>query len=203
MFRRGFKSSSEEASLKIRRKLVLASTAPVDPASIAELLAIPILKPQELSDLPQDVCSRLQQDHSDAWSAITVSDGKSNLIVLNPTHAQTRLNSSLAHEIAHVILGHEPSVMFLMSQPETVPSQQEVILRTHNREQEDEANWLAGCILLPRDALLHIRRLGLSDDRACSEYRVSPAMLRFRINATGVDVQGQRAQYRGPSPRSK
>jgi len=27
-------------------------------------------------------------------------------------------------------------------------------LRTHNEEQEEEANWLAGCLLLPREALL-------------------------------------------------
>ena len=62
-------------------------------------------------------------------------------------------------------------------------------LRTHNEEQEQEANWLAGCLLLPREALILIRRKGTSDEEACSEYGVSPAMLRFRINVTGVDVQ--------------
>jgi Zn-dependent peptidase ImmA (M78 family) len=160
MFRRGFKTSSEETSLKIRRKLQLAPTAPIQPSAIADMLAIPILKPEQLEDLSAEVRHRLQQIHSDAWSAITVSDGKNHLIVLNPSHASTRINSSLAHEFAHVFLDHEPSIMFMMPQ-------QDIALRTHNREQEEEANWLAGCILLPREALLHVRRLKLTDEQIC------------------------------------
>ena len=139
----------------------------------------------------EGLCQVFQEDHSDAWSAITVSDGKNHLIVLNPTHAPTRTNSSLAHEIAHVLLGHEPSIMFVMPQSD-------IVLRTHNKEQEDEANWLAGCILLPRDALLRVRRIGLTDDQICVGYGVSPAMLRFRINATGVDAQVRRTNAYRP-----
>jgi Zn-dependent peptidase ImmA (M78 family) len=187
MFRRGFKTSSEETSQKIRRKLGLASTAPVDPSAVARLLGIPILVAHELEDLPGEVLQRLKGKHSDAWSALTVSDGKSHLIVLNDAHSETRTNSSLAHEIAHVILGHDPSMMFVMPQ-------HDIALRTHNKEQEDEANWLAGCILLPRDALLHMRRLALPDDQICISYGVSAAMLRFRLNATGVDVQLRRTK---------
>jgi len=132
----------------------------------------------------------LMGDHSDTWSAITVSDGQKHLIIVNSTHAPSRTNSSLAHELAHVILGHEPSMMFMTPQSG-------IALRTHNKDQEDEANWLAGCILLPRDALLHIRRSGIGDDQVCSEYGVSLKMFRFRINSTGVDVQVRRAgRYR-------
>ena len=185
MFRRGFKTSSEETAVKIRRKLQLAPHAPIDPAAIALLLAVPVLLLKELSELPDEVRIRLMQDHSDAWSAITVSDGNKHLIVLNPTHAATRTNSSLAHEIAHLILGHEPSMMFMTPQSG-------VSLRTYNKDQEDEANWLAGCILLPREALLYARRLGLSNDQICDQYEVSPAMCRFRLNATGVDVHVKR-----------
>jgi Zn-dependent peptidase ImmA (M78 family) len=149
---------------------------------------------EELSELPDEVRRRLMHDHSDAWSAITVSEGNKHLIVLNPTHAPTRTNSSLAHEIAHVILSHEPSMMF-------VTPKSGVALRTYNKEQEDEANWLAGCMLLPRDALVHIRRRGLTDEEITAEYGVSPAMFRFRINATGVDVQASRTWKYRSTPR--
>jgi hypothetical protein len=37
-----------------------------------------------------------------------------------------------------------------------------VSLRTYNKDQEDDANWLAGCILLPREALLYARRCGIN-----------------------------------------
>ena len=73
-----------------------------------------------------------------------------------------------------------------------------IALRTHNEEQEDEANWLAGCLLLPRDVLLAIRRKRLLDEEACAEYGVSLAMLRYRFNVTGVDVQLRR--FRGAKP---
>jgi Zn-dependent peptidase ImmA (M78 family) len=187
MFRRGFKTSSEETSQKIRQNLGLASIAPIETRALARLLGIPILTARELEGLPAEVSQRLSGEHSDAWSALAVSDGTSHLIVINDAHSETRTNSSLAHEIAHVILGHDPSMMFVMPQ-------HDIAIRTHNKEQEDEANWLAGCIVLPRDALLHVRRLGLSDDQICATYGVSPAMLRFRVNATGVDVQLRRAK---------
>src|ERR1700722_14622156 len=181
MLRRGFKSSSEQTALKMRRKLGLAPHAPVDPRAVAQLLAVPIVSPTELGELPGDVCGRLVQDHSDSWSAITVTDGSRHLIVLNPSHASTRTNNSLAHEISHLLLAREPSMMFMAPQSG-------LSLRTHNKAQEDEANWLAGCILLPREALLHIRRRGLSDDQISGEYGVSSAMFRFRVNSTGVDI---------------
>ena len=67
-------------------------------------------------------------------------------------------------------------------------------LRTYNEEQEEEANWLGGCLLLPRDALIAIKRRGRPDGDACAEYGVSPAMLRFRYNVTGVETQLRRTR---------
>lgn len=186
MFRRGFKTWAEEISLRVRRKLKLPDAAPLDPLQLAELLSVLVLPLNELRDMPEDCRRRLINDHSENWSAITVANGNHHLIVINTAHAATRRNSDLAHELAHVILGHEPSMMF--ASPGSG-----IALRTHNKEQEEEANWLAGCLLLPRDALLSIRRRRLTDEEACREYGVSIAMLRFRLNASGVDIQLRRA----------
>jgi len=186
MFRRGFKTWAEEVALRVRHKLELAPAAPLDVLKLAELLSVPILSPDALPAFPDDCKRRLTSVHSDVWSAITVTNGKHYLIVMNTAHAPTRRNSDLAHELAHVILGHEPSMMF--ASPGSG-----IALRTHNKEQEDEANWLAGCLLLPRDALFSIRRRRLINEEACREYGVSPAMLRFRLNASGVNIQLRRA----------
>lgn len=187
MFRRGFKTWAEEIALRVRHKLKLPATAPLDPFQLAGLLSVVVLGPDEVSGLPDECKRRLTSHHSENWSAITVANGNHHLIVVNTAHAPTRRNSDLAHEMAHVILGHEPSMMF--ASPASG-----IALRTHNKEQEDEANWLAGCLLLPRDALFSIRRRRLSDEEACQEYGVSLAMLRFRLNASGVDIQIQRAE---------
>jgi hypothetical protein len=193
MFRRGFKTWSEQTALRARQKLKLSPSAPLDPSRLAELLGVFVLQPDDLPDLGEEVRLRLTSVHGDCWSAITVSDGSCHLIVVNSSHAKSRLNSSLAHEIAHIILGHEPSMMFMSSTSG-------MALRTYNEEQEEEANWLGGCLLLPREALIAIRRRGGSDDDACTEYGVSPAMLRFRCNVTAVETQLRRtrAYKRGP-----
>lgn len=187
MFRRGFKTWAEQTAARVRQKLKLSPTAPLDPGKLAELLAVSVLRPNDLSELDPNVNHRLTHDHEESWSAITVTDGSNHLIVINSAHAPTRLNSSLAHELAHIILGHEPSMMF-------ISPGSGIALRTHNEDQENEANWLSGCLLLPRDALLHIRRHRLNDEQACSEYAVSQAMLRYRFNVTGVDVQLRRSR---------
>jgi Zn-dependent peptidase ImmA (M78 family) len=187
MFRRGFKTWSEETALRIRTKLGVAPNAPMNPLMLAELLSIPVLTPTDLRDFPEDCQRRLINEHSENWSAITVTNGKHNLIVINPSHFQARRNSDLAHELAHLILGHEPSMMF--ASPGSG-----IALRTHNKEQEEEANWLAGCLLLPREALLSIRRRRLTDEETCNEYGISVPMLRFRFNVSGVDVQLRRAR---------
>ena len=145
MFRRGFKTWSEQTALRARQKLKLSPDSPLDPFRLAELLGVFVLQPDDLPDLGEEARLRLVSVHRDCWSAITVSEGSCHLIVINSSHAKTRLNSSLAHEIAHIILGHEPSMMFMNSTSK-------MALRTYNEEQEEEANWLGGCLLLPREA---------------------------------------------------
>ncbi|TAN20936.1 MAG: ImmA/IrrE family metallo-endopeptidase [Acidobacteria bacterium] len=186
MFRRGFKTWSEETAAHVRQALQIAMDAPLEPLRMAEYLSVPVLRPLDLSGLAPEVIGRLSASHREAWSAITVANGRHKLIVINPAHSQARQNSSLAHELAHIILDHEPSLMFMAPGSGAV-------LRTHNKEQEDEAGWLAGTLLLPRAALLKIRRRRLTNEEACTEYFVSAAMLRFRLNATGVNVQIRRA----------
>lgn len=182
MFRRGFKTWAEETSARVRRKLRLPADSPLDPMDLAGLLSVIVLSPEDITDLPSDCRQRLARDHSENWSAITVANGRQHLIVVNTSHAPARRNSNVAHELAHVILGHEPSLMFASPTSGTA-------LRTHNKEQEDEANWLAGCLLLPKDALFSIRRRHLNDEEACVEFGVSAAMLRFRMNVSGVEIQ--------------
>jgi hypothetical protein len=185
MFERGFKSWCEEVSVQIRRELKLLPTSPLSPPRFAELLGVRLLMPNQLSELPKEVCARLTSVHSDCWSAITIAAGKRSLIIYNPDHSPARQASDLMHEMAHMLLNHEPSRVFITPKSGAA-------LRTHDPNQEQEANWLCGCLLLPRPALVAIRRLGLSDQEACSRFGVSRDMLRFRINVTGVDRQVDR-----------
>jgi Zn-dependent peptidase ImmA (M78 family) len=182
MFRRGFKTWSEQTSARIRQKLGVPADSALDLTRVAESLGVFIVGPHELADLENKVRDRLLGANSDDWSALTVTDGSNFLIVLNTSHAPTRRNSDLAHEIAHIILGHEPSKMFMSSASDFA-------IRAHDAAQEEEAAWLAGALLLPREALLKLRRERVSDEETYKNYQVSKAMLRYRVSVTGVDAQ--------------
>ena len=62
------------------------------------------------------------------------------------------------------------------------------MIRSYDKQQEDEAAWLAGCLLLPRPALVVIARRSKVND-AAARYEVSAQLLRYRMNATGVTRQ--------------
>lgn len=185
MFARGFKTWCEEFSVQVRRELGLAPTASLDPLTLAESLEVEIWTPSQLPELPQDVCERLLASHSDHWSASTISHGRRHVVIYNPSHSPARQRSDLTHELAHILLDHNPTQVFI-----SPPSG--YALRTHDKDQEAEANWLAGCLLLPRTALLNIRRNIMDDKKACQFYGVSSDLLRYRFNVSGVDIQLKR-----------
>lgn len=186
-FERGFKAWAERASLSLRKDLGQAPSAPFDAHALAKHLDIQVLTPREVPGLSQAVLDQLLVNDPWGWSAATLAIDGYSLIVYNPQHSKGRQSSDLAHELAHLILDHKPA-MLIMSQDG------DMAIRTYNQQQEDEANWLAGCLLLPREALLSIQRSQLGDEQACSEFGVSPAMLRFRFNTSGVNLQLRRAR---------
>jgi Zn-dependent peptidase ImmA (M78 family) len=124
----------------------------------------------------------LLTDESDDWSAVTVSDSKSTVVICNPRNSSGRRSSDIAHEMAHLLLRHAPSV--LMFAPDGTWA-----LRSYDTTQEEEAAWLSGCLLLPRPALLSIARAGLTPAAAASKYGVSRRMLQARTDMTGVTQQ--------------
>ena len=91
------------------------------------------------------------------------------------------------HELAHITLGHQLAEACVFEDGSLAPG-------NFSQEQEDEADWFAGTLLLPRAALLSIRRRGLTNTKACNEFSVSESMLIWRIRMTGVDNQMSRSR---------
>lgn len=181
MFQRGFKTRCEDLSLHVRQQLKVLPEAPLVPERLAEYLGVILWSLQDIAGLASDVRQRLEGVWSDEWSALTLVDGTSPVIVFNAAHSRRRRSSTLMHEFAHLMLEHTPGNMFF--------GQNGLALRTYEPNQESEANWLAGCLLLPRAALVAARKVGMSEEELCDRYGVSSEMTRFRINATGVDRQ--------------
>lgn len=185
MFNRGFKTSCENLAAQQRRNLNLGPADPLDPRALARHMGIAVHKVEEVPGLSPDCVQTLLYEDADSWSAVTISSDGKNVVILNSSHAQTRLASDLVHEIAHILIGHKASRIDLTEDGS-------LMLSTYSKQQEDEANWLAGCLLLPRDALVLIRRQRVDLSAAAKKYGTSMDMLKYRINVTGVDYQFQR-----------
>lgn len=167
--------------MQVRRRLRIAPDEELPPEKLAEDLGVMLWSCREIAGLSPDVRDRLEGTFKDEWSAVTIMAGPRPVIVFNGAHSRRRRASTLLHEMAHVLLDHSPGNMFFGANG--------LALRTFDSTQESEADWLAGCLLLPRDALLSARKRGLTNEEICERHSASEDMLRFRLNSTGVNRQ--------------
>ena len=161
---------------------------PFDPWAFSVKLNIVVLDFNFLG-LPAATVRQLTVTDQDSWSAMTLQEGETIGIVLNPAHAQTRQRSDLMHELAHVELKHVPARV-------EVSKTGLLLLSDYSDEQEQEADWHAAAYLLPRDGLLKLRGRGKSTEEIAAHYAVSRALCEWRLRMTGVDVQMRRAAAR-------
>jgi len=183
--RRGFKAQAERTAAAARNALGLRPNAPIDPWSYAAHLNVRVLDFSQLG-LPTRAVSQLTVVDGDSWSAMTLQIDRTFAIVLNPAHAITRQRNDLMHELAHIQLGHTPARV-------EVSETGLLLLSDYSDEQEQEADWLAASLLLPRDVLVQLRSAGRSAADIASCYGVSEALCAWRLRMTGVDVQIRRA----------
>ena len=181
---RGFKTRCEEMSRSLRAEIGLVATAPLRPDRLASYLDVAVWSVAELG-LDESDLNQLIHEDPDAWSAITVSASGREAIVVNPKHRGGRYSSDVMHELAHLLLGHQPSTMFFAANGD-------VALRGYDGSAEEEANWLAAALLLPREALVWARTRRTSSQEICELYGVSKQMLSFRTSVTGIDRQFRR-----------
>ena len=178
---RGFKARCEEMSRSLRAEIGLPATAPLSPDQLASYLGVAVWP---VTELGLDDCDlkQLVREDPDAWSAITVSESGREAIVVNPNHRGGRYSSDVMHELAHLLLGHQPSTMFFAADGD-------MALRGYDGSAEEEANWLAAALLLPREALVGARKRRASGQEICELYGVSKEMLSYRTRVTGIDRQ--------------
>ncbi len=182
MFERGFKTWCERYSLDKRRELGLEAYAPLNARGLATNMGVTVWTPHEVPNLSAgalDVLLRNDGKTPSCWSAVTLVVKRRVLVILNSSHSPARQASDLTHELAHRIRDHETHEVIVS--PDGL-----MLLKNYNKLQEDEADWLSGCLLLPREALTTIKRRGLDEETATMEYGVSAKMLNYRMAMTGV-----------------
>jgi IrrE N-terminal-like domain len=175
-FRRGFKSDAERTAEVVRGDLGLGPLDRLDCFSLAEAWGIPVVSLGELrEDGASEASIRRLMSPESGFSATTVVVGPRRLIVYNPRHELGRKASSLAHELAHVILEHDAAPAIGVGG-----------CRHWDGRQEAEADWLGSALLVPRAGALEWMLESDDLDAGASNFGVSVELFRWRVNHTGV-----------------
>lgn len=181
--KRGFKSDAELIGAETRAELGVDYTQRLDPLRLAEHLCIPVFTMAEAAKLVPRASFTHYFSHvdTDSFSAITLFRGYRRLIIHNETHHPHRQTSNLAHELSHILLEHEPT-----------PVSNANGERYWNSEMEEEATWLGGALLIPRDGAVAMARANRTTAQIAAHFGVSEALCRWRIAQSGVDKQVER-----------
>ena len=182
--RRGFKTEAERTATAIRERLGCKDDQPADLDAVARDLGVLIISADQLVDRRR--LEELDAIQPDAFSAATFRRlSGAPVVVYNPLHPEGRTRSNQAHELAHVILNHDVR---------TIERVGNLKFLTCDTEQEQEADWLGGCLLLPRQLLLKAAFDAMTPAQVAEKYKTSEPMARFRLNASGVLVQVGRSK---------
>lgn len=182
--RRGFVAEAHRWADDLRSELDLAPYDPMCPKRLARHLEVPIYL---LSKLPEcdEQRALLEKRQGYDFSAAACFEGRAAFILLNDGHDPKRQVSDIAHELAHIILGHPPANPF---QPDGI--------RDFLPEHEMEAERLGPTLLLSDAAALRAYKLingkthtlqSLSD-----EWGITRDVIQMRINLSGAK---KRLQY--------
>jgi len=146
--RRGFKEEAKRLVLESRHEIGLDAYAPLDPLILAEEYGIDVYPFSELGQhgCSDEALSYFADDDAATFSAALIPIGSGMVILDNDNHAATRRRSSIAHEMAHVLLEHRFTTAILGQDG----------CRAVEKAIEEEAEWFSGELLITlhsRDAL--------------------------------------------------
>ena len=181
--RRGFKSEAASLAKEVRKELNLKPLDRLDPFVLAQHLEIPVLALSELEDTVGGARFFLVEDPG-SFSAVTVFDGLRRMIAYNDSHSKARQHSDVSHELSHGLLLHEPTPALDMTTG----------CRILNSVIEEEADWLAGELLVTKEMALAVARGRFTKQEAQLRLGVSEQMLRWRMNMTGATKIAKRAR---------
>lgn len=184
--RHGFKTRAERLASEFRAKLGLAAHAPLKAKALLAHLEVFVFEPASIPGLRPEVVHEMQNGSSAHWSAVTIYDPQGRpFIIHNPDHAPTRQESDLMHEAGHIICKHLPGKILKVG---------ELNFRSYDEQHEEEAKWLGGCLQITRSGLLWAIGRRMTPQQMSEHFCASEAIIRYRRNMTGVDVQMSRSR---------
>ena len=127
------------------------------------------------------------------FSGLIVLHGERREILHNDYHHPFRQNSNIAHELAHIILGHPLTKAIKLDGQ-----------REFDTTVEEEAKWLGAALLLPKEATKHIALNAIPNTQVQKDYGVSDSLLQYRLRVTDAFgyARNARSKYGAQIPVS-
>ena len=119
-------------------------------------------------------------NNSNDWSGATFLCDDQPVILFNGNHSDARNESTIMHELSHIILNHSPIIDDRLRHLG-------LMLRNYDEIHENEANWLGGGLQIPFDGLVTALLNNKSPESIASQYFASVEMAKFRINKSGAN----------------
>lgn len=183
LLQRGFKTKAEELAVKYRENLGLSKFKPLDAFKLAEHLDVSIFTVDEIFEGNELHPSHAKMNDKEMFDAMWMQNAYGDKIILyNPNHSKCRQQSSLMHEMAHLILKHEI--------PEEISKVCMMYnLHYYNKVQEQEAKFLGACLQLTKASLMWALKENWTHEKISEYYSASIDMVRFRLYSSGAIKQ--------------
>jgi hypothetical protein len=178
-----------------RAGLGLGAIDPLDPYSLAGEHGIPVYPLDKLFEFGiRDVThSHFTTHDSSAWSAALVPLGISRAIVENQSHALVRRRSNIAHELGHHLLEHSFDNVILGEDHK----------RQFNEQQEKQATFMAGELLVPLAAAQRMAYNGWDNARVAARYGMSEQFAQMQKKGQRVRAERAALKYGFEMPNSR
>ena len=167
-----FRRKCESIATEQRHLLNLRAFEPLPANLLAARLNAKISTLNQVPNLEPKHIETLLADNQFSAAIIRVNP---LWIVYNSKHTLARRESNLMHEFAHVLLEHQ-----------TVGFNSQTGQPLRIEENEDEANYLGGCLQIPRRGLLWAVQGKMTLIQIANYFGASKEMVQFRSNVTGV-----------------
>lgn len=184
--RRGFKKEANDLAIEFRKELDIAPHLPLCPWVLADHLEIPILPISKLGTLDSHIMQYFQGKNCQLSAAAIRVPESGKCIIFNDHHTDARQASSVAHEIAHIVLMHDATQII-----------HDNGTRKFDSVIEEEASNFGAILQIPDVAARHIVDNALPANRVCKDYKVSAAMLNWRLRMSGAHAIKMRRAQKG------
>ena len=180
---RGFQTYAVDLATKVRSRLGVSLYERLDVRQLAVVYGLSIVSFDQLSSVSEAV-HYFTETHTRQLSGFVAQVDSQQVILINPAHCDERTASTITHEVSHCILCHESKLRLTGEQA----------CLSGDPDQEDEASWLGGELLLPREAARRLVFRRVDEVDAAAMFGVSIEMVRWRMNICGGRQMQRRAR---------